>query len=101
MVSIQLSNSGEYVLIPVLYTIENENNNENIKLINCKVNLDDKKIPEWLSPSEFVIRQIYNPGYAGVGVTVTELSSIHCKNTDSAVFVDRVHESIRLNEKMA
>jgi len=97
----KLSASGEYISIPVRYTINEEDGNENIKLINCQVDLLSDEIPEWLSPTVFTIRQVYNPGYSGVaGVTVTELSRISCKNVDSANFVDSTHEHIRLKENL-
>jgi hypothetical protein len=102
LISTKLSASGDYISIPVRYSINEEDGNENIKLIDCTVDLSPDEIPEWLSPAVFTIRQVYNPGYTGVaGVTVTELSRIPCKNVNSANFVDNTHEHIRLKENLA
>ncbi len=99
-IPIQLT-SGDHVNMPLLYSVSNEGNNENIKLISCKINLPADEIPEWLSPSAFTIRQVYSPGsYGDVGVTVTEFSSIPCKNIDSANFVSNTHDQISIIEKL-
>ncbi len=94
----KLSNYGEIVRIPVSYSIIDEDNNENIKLITCKVNLDEYEMPEWLSPTEFTIRQVYKTD-SGKGVTVAELGNITCKNIDSANFISTTHEHIKVAEK--
>ncbi len=100
-IAIQLS-SGDHATMPLLYSVLNEDGNENIKLISCKVNMPADEIPEWLSPSAFTIRQVYSPGsYGGVGVTLTELSSIPCKNIDSANFVSNTHDQISIIEKLS
>jgi|GEM_PF-3586305 len=100
-ISFQLEN-GEHTSIPILYSVTHEEGNENIKLISCKVDLSNAEIPEWLSPAEFIIRQVYTPGsYGGVGVTVTELSRIPCLNIDSANFVNQVHDRISILEKIS
>jgi hypothetical protein len=94
--------SGEYVTLPLIYSISNEDGNENIRLMNCRVNLPDNELPEWLSPAVFTIREVYSPGsYGAVGVTLTEFSSIPCKNIDSANFVGAVHDHISLKEKLS
>lgn len=96
LVSTKLLSTGEYKNIPVNYFIKNEDGNPNIKLISCEVNLPESELPEWLSPTNFTIRQVFSDG-----VTITELSSIKCANVDSANFVDSTHMQIRLNEKFS
>ena len=87
-----------YQSLPIMYTITNEDGNKYIKLIHCIVDLPEKEIPEWLSPTAFMIRQVYSP--ENPRVTVTELSSIPCNNVESAKFIDSTHEHIRVIEKL-
>jgi hypothetical protein len=91
--------SGQSACIPVLYSITTEADNPSIRLINCKVAVKLTDLPEWLSPAEFTIRQVYSGGY-GTGVTATELSRIPCTNVDSAMFVSRTHDAIRAMERL-
>jgi hypothetical protein len=101
IVPLERSN-GEYVTLPLIYKIENEDGNENIRLMNCRVNLPDGELPEWLSPTTFTIREVYSPGsFGSVGVTVTEFSSIRCKNVDSANLVGVVHHHINIKERLS
>ncbi|EFK57348.1 hypothetical protein U0038_17545 [Sphingobacterium spiritivorum] len=95
IIPVTLSN-GENVKIPLLYTITNDDNNPNIRFIDCQVDLPDEEIPEWLSPTTFTIRQVCLPGEAGgLGVTNTEVSHIRCKNTDTAKFIGNTFLGIK------
>lgn len=83
-------------IIPVLYHIFQEN--ENVIQIHCRIDLLEDKKPKWLALSNFVIRQVYQPG--NPGVYITELSSIPCKTSQEAFLVDAVHERISFNGKI-
>lgn len=99
--NITIEFSNENLIIPLLYSVQNEDDNENVKLISCKVNLPADEIPSWLSPSLFTIRRVYSPGSHGdIGVTVTELGSIPCKNIESAKFVERSYDQISIIERL-
>ncbi len=50
-ISIHLQATGKQVSIPIAYTINTEDGIDNLRLINCKVDLPDEEIPEWLSPA--------------------------------------------------
>lgn len=93
-VTLKLLSIDKTETIPVSYSITDEDGNPNVKLFSCEVNLSAENLPEWLSPTSFVIRQVYRDG-----VTVTELSNIVCANEDSARFVDETHNHIRVAEK--
>lgn len=93
-VTLKLLSTEKNEIIPVSYSVADEDGNPNVKLFSCEVNLSAEDVPEWLSPTSFVIRQVYRDG-----VTVTELSNIACANEDSAKFVDETHNQIRIAEK--
>ncbi|MGJ1360604.1 hypothetical protein ACR79B_05040 [Sphingobacterium spiritivorum] len=100
IIPVTLSN-GENIEIPLLYSITNEDNNPNIRLIDCQVDLPDEQIPEWLSPTTFTIRQTNSPHVSGGnGVTTTEVSHIKCKNIDTAKFIGNTFLGIKVVEEL-
>lgn len=101
IINIAIQLSSENVIIPLLYSVQNEDDNENVKLISCKANLPADEIPSWLSPSSFTIRRVYSPeSHGDIGVTVTEFGSIPCKNIESAKFVENSYDQISIIERL-
>lgn len=92
--------SGQSACIPVLYSITTENDDPNIRLINCKVAAKLTDLPEWLSPAEFTIRHVYRNGYNDVGIGNSGLGSICCDNADAARFIISTHDAIRAMERL-
>lgn len=92
--------TGGSVCLPVLYIVINEEGNPDIKNICCKVALKLAELPKWLSPAEFIIRQVHSRDANGAGTTVVEFEDVPCVNDDSAMFVRRAHECIKHMERL-
>jgi hypothetical protein len=89
--------TGGSVCLPVLYTIIKEDGNPDSKFVCCRVALKLAELPKWLSPAEFIVRQVHN---RDTGTTVVEFEDVPCINDDTAMFVRRAHECIKHMERL-
>lgn len=91
-----LYDSIEHVDIPVVYDIETEGCRETYK---CFVNLPNNEIPEWLTLTYFEITTVHQSGDPGVIITLfSDIKGI--KNLDTAFFIQKVHQTIQLQESL-
>jgi hypothetical protein len=91
-ISMQLTHKEEFVSIPVSYITEQEN--ENVTVYNCSVNLHNNDIPDWLEPTTFSIRKVYKKPITHTSIKPTGKWA----NIDAALFADETMKHIRVKE---
>jgi hypothetical protein len=80
------------VSIPLLYNKEDE---DNIQVLTCRVNMPYPQIPSWLHPHKFQLRALYD------GNTYMPLMNETSGNytLDAALFMEKAQEEILTAEK--
>lgn len=94
-VPMQVKVRDEFVSIPVRYSIHNEN--ENVTIYNCTVDLPTDEIPDWLHPHEFSIKKVYSPGVP-IGITVRSISPNPMGTLDATSFAAETMDQLLFKE---
>ncbi len=97
VINLILTQTGELVIIPINYEISNPGNNPNRISISCEIDLEEEKLPKWLTCKEFVIRRHHTPGSFGqVGTYITE--SAGATNEESLALINKAEAEILTKE---
>ncbi|HXS35324.1 MAG TPA: hypothetical protein VN721_01375 [Flavipsychrobacter sp.] len=87
-----MASNNQQMSIPLLYEMED---NDNIQLIRCRVNLPLSEIPIWLRPHKFEVRAMYD----GNAYQVLFNETRGVDTIDAALFMDAAQEQLFLKEK--
>ncbi|MBZ0097772.1 MAG: hypothetical protein K8F30_01730 [Taibaiella sp.] len=93
------NSNGEVVVVPVLYSTEQEN--ERVTNYHFRIDLAADDVPDWIHPHEFTIREVSSESSPGrPGVTTTLFSEINVKHADMHGFIGEAHTIAHANRKL-